>query len=304
MLTQSQTIRALSDALEWFEKELGWGVSPASMSHLTGRMGELYVAVMTRGQMATKTMQKGYDVVSAEGERISVKTVTSSAHVAFNKDTLGEVDRVMILRVSVDETEPSLEEILDCHVSELAPLCRDYAGKLVFPVSAKHALAKPLGDLKVVAAAVHGEIEVRQIENGTIVVLEHGVTVAIAKPVLRRIAHEVGVDILNGNGNPKNTRSLGADVIIALQARAGDERLAMTSAHEAMLRKQGLNPESAGKFTWGPGDVTIYESEAEYRAAMLEEEIARTDALLKEVGVDPDNPEATLGNLDDEDESC
>lgn len=97
MLTQSQTIRALADALAWFEKELGWGVSPASISHLTGRMGELYVTVMTRGQMATSAMQKGYDVVSAEGERISVKTITSSSHVAFNRDTLGEVDRVMML---------------------------------------------------------------------------------------------------------------------------------------------------------------------------------------------------------------
>lgn len=114
MLTQAQTIRALADALEWFEKELGWGVSPASLTHLTGRIGELYVAVQTRGQMATQTNQIGYDVVSAEGEWISVKTVTSSNHVTFNPNTFDHVHRVIVLRIDVDETEPSIVEVLDC----------------------------------------------------------------------------------------------------------------------------------------------------------------------------------------------
>jgi len=222
MLTQSQTIRALADALDWFEKELGWGVAPASLSHLTGRIGELYVAVMTRGQMATKAMQKGYDVVSDDGERISVKTVTSSGHVTFNKDTLSEVDRVIVLRISVDETDPSIEELLDYTVSELPSLCKEYAGKLVLPISSTGKHAKAPRDLKVIDSAFHSYFEIRQLENSTILTFDRGAAVSPAKPLLRRIAHEVGVDVLNRNGNPKNTRSLGADIITALQDGAGD----------------------------------------------------------------------------------
>lgn len=55
------------------------------------------------------------------------------------------------------------------------------------------------------------------------------------------------------------------------------------------------------KFTWAPGDVTVHASEADYRAAMLQAGIARTDRLLREAGADSDNPEATLGDLDAED---
>lgn len=73
----------------------------------------------------------------------------------------------------------------------------------------------------------------------------------------------------------------------------------LPAGHEA---PPDLNPEHAGKFTWTEGDLEVYETEADYRAAMLDAEIARTDKLLKEAGVDPDNPEASLGNLDEDDE--
>ena len=54
-LTQVQIIQSLAEALSWFEKELSWGVAPVEMNHLTGRIGELYVAMITRGQMALET---------------------------------------------------------------------------------------------------------------------------------------------------------------------------------------------------------------------------------------------------------
>lgn len=47
-------------------------MKPTELRPLTGRIGELYVAMITRGQMALATNQKGGDVVSALGERISV----------------------------------------------------------------------------------------------------------------------------------------------------------------------------------------------------------------------------------------
>ncbi len=38
-LTQVQIIQSLAEALSWFEKEVSWGVSPAELNHLTGRIG-------------------------------------------------------------------------------------------------------------------------------------------------------------------------------------------------------------------------------------------------------------------------
>lgn len=42
-LTQTQIIRSLGDTLKWLERVLEWGVNPAELRHLTGRIGELYV---------------------------------------------------------------------------------------------------------------------------------------------------------------------------------------------------------------------------------------------------------------------
>ena len=69
--------------------------------------------MITRGQMALAVDQKGYDVVGAEGEHISVKIVTTSSHVLFNKGTLGDVDRVMILRVEIDDGDASIVEVYE-----------------------------------------------------------------------------------------------------------------------------------------------------------------------------------------------
>lgn len=93
-LSQTQIIRSLSEALQWFEKELAWGAPIAELRHLTGRIGELYAAMITRGQLALSVNQAGYDVVSAEGEKISVKTFTSSTRINFNANTLDHVGRV------------------------------------------------------------------------------------------------------------------------------------------------------------------------------------------------------------------
>jgi len=67
--------------------------------------------MITRGQMAFETNQRGYDVVSSSNERISVKTVTTSSHVSFNASAFEFVDRVMVFRVNVnDELGISVEE--------------------------------------------------------------------------------------------------------------------------------------------------------------------------------------------------
>lgn len=215
-LSQVQIIQSLAEALAWFEKELGWGVAPAELNHLTGRIGELYAAMITRGQMALATNQQGYDIVSAENERISVKTVTSSSHVTFNAATFDQVDRVIVLRINVDEGEASIEELLDCATEEAMKTFRLYNGRYAFPIVAARRPARSSREMSITASAPYGAQVVHQYENGAILVEAKGEQVDPAKPALRSIAGEIGVDVLNGNGNPKNTRQLGADVIRAL----------------------------------------------------------------------------------------
>lgn len=52
-----------------------------------------------------------------------------------------------------------------------------------------------------------------ELENGTIEVFLNDELVARSKPYLRDIAKELGVSILNGNGNPFNSRQLGSVLI-------------------------------------------------------------------------------------------
>lgn len=218
-LSQTQIIRSLADALQWLEKELAWGAPVAELRHLTGRIGELYAAMITRGQMALSVNQVGYDVVSAEGERISVKTFTSSTRINFNMTTLHNASRVMVLQIVIDENEPSIRELLDCTVEELQPMLRTLAGSTYLPVHrilSRKRTVRPLGDLKEVARVAWRAYYIAQLENGTIVVHENGEQLPMAKPALRGIAREVGVDPMNSTGTAKNTRRLGADIIAAL----------------------------------------------------------------------------------------
>lgn len=216
-LSQTQIIRSLGEALAWFEKELSWGTPIAELRHLTGRIGELYVAMVTRGQMALSVNQVGYDVVSAEGEKISVKTFTSSNHITFNLNTLSHVNRVIVLQIILDESEPSIRELLDCTTAEL--LARLSGGNklstahLILPDAERKV---SLADLKVVSSAIWADYTVVQLENGTIQVRVGPDLLAQAKPALREIAKSIGVDILNTMGNAKNTRSLGSDIIRAI----------------------------------------------------------------------------------------
>lgn len=216
-LSQTQIIRSLADALSWLEKEVAWGVSPSNLGHLTGRIGELYTAMVTRGQMALAVNQQGYDVVRAEGEHISVKTVTSSNHVSFNVATFAAVDRVMIIRINVDEGDITIEEILDRSATDAKEMMRVGPDRLTFPINSSARQFRDFHELKVIANPLYGNHRMIQYENGTIIVQTNNVQVSVAKPVLREIAAAVGVNTLNSNGNPKNTRTLGADIVRVLE---------------------------------------------------------------------------------------
>jgi hypothetical protein len=225
-LTQVQIIQSLAEALSWFEKELSWGVAPAEMNHLTGRIGELYVAMITRGQMALETNQRGYDVVSALNERISVKTITTSTHVTFNSATFEFVDRIIVLRVNVDQDNGiSVEEIFDEPAEKAKEKMRSSGSNYLYPIlRASSRERRPIEELRITARAPYSDFEIVRYESGAVRIVRDGkVQPVVVKDVLRPIAAELGVEVLNSQGEIKNTQSMGADVIRALNARAGKD---------------------------------------------------------------------------------
>jgi hypothetical protein len=74
-LTQIQIIQSLGEAMNWLESELSWGVAIQEPRHLIGRIGELYAALMTGGQMAPEVNQAGYDVVSSDASESTAKPI-------------------------------------------------------------------------------------------------------------------------------------------------------------------------------------------------------------------------------------
>src|SRR5690606_8753221 len=107
----------------WLERELQWGVPATELRHLCGRIGELYAALITNGRMADAVNQHGYDVVSAQGERSSVKTtamIGGAGHISFNPNSLMLVDRVIVLRVNTEEMQ--IETLLDAPIADAIAL--------------------------------------------------------------------------------------------------------------------------------------------------------------------------------------
>ncbi|MHC5373569.1 DUF6998 domain-containing protein [Enterococcus sp. LJL120] len=103
MMTPEDIRESLKENIEFLKKELKRGAPLGELRHLTGRIGELYVANKYNGEMAIYTNQSGFDVKAPDGKRISVKTTSStngSHQFFFNKNTLDEVDHVVILRIS------------------------------------------------------------------------------------------------------------------------------------------------------------------------------------------------------------
>ncbi|MDN3391130.1 hypothetical protein [Pseudoalteromonas sp. APC 3691] len=210
-LTQMQIIQSLGEAMSWLERELSWDVPATELRHLTGRIGELYAALITNGRMATEVNQAGYDVVSSKGERISVKTtgrMHTGGHISFNTNTLELVDRIIILRINTDEMQ--VETLLDMPVEQARLLMSDAAtGKSCITMSKLiNPPVKPRVLLNV-KEATWNNYKLVELESGTIEVFLNDELVTPSKRYLRDIAKELGISILNSNGNPFNIRELG-----------------------------------------------------------------------------------------------
>ena len=218
-----QIIQSLGEAMSWFERELGWGVPPTELRHLCGRIGELYAALITNGQMATEVNQKGYDVVSGDGEKISVKTTAmmgTGGHVNFNSNTLELVDRIIVLRVNTEEMQ--VETLLNLQTSEaLALMGPEKKGKRFLALSKLTKTTKTKEDIKSVKEVEFEGHIIRELETGTIEVDRDGVLVSPAKPELRKMAKILNISLLNSNGNLLNTRQLGSQIIKSIEENNG-----------------------------------------------------------------------------------
>ncbi len=217
-LTQMQLIQSLGEALAWLERELNWGVPPTELRHLCGRIGELYVAMLTNGQMATEVNQRGYDVVSGGGERISVKTTAQTGydgHATFNPNSLDQVDRIVVLRINTEEMQ--VEVLVDGSVNEVRKLMGGDGNKLALPYRKLVKRTKPESVIPAIKQVEINGYVVKELESGTIEVLRGEIPQHPAKPILREIASSLNIGLLNANGNPHNTRSLGSQIVKSVQ---------------------------------------------------------------------------------------
>jgi len=147
-------------------------------------------------------------------------TITSSTHVDFNLNTFNHVDRVMVLRVNIDEDKGvSVEELLDEPVEAARQLMRGQGGKLVYPIKRAAREERPLESLEIAGRASYSDFEIVKYENGVIRILRNGEPQhVVVKETLRSVSAEIGVDLFNSKGGLKNTQQLGADVIRTLSA--------------------------------------------------------------------------------------
>lgn len=215
-----QLIQSLGEAMAWFEREISWEVPAAELRHLCGRIGELYAAVITNGQMATEVNQQGYDVVGANGERISVKTTTSSNNsgsVSFNPNSLEYVDQVMVFRINTEEMQ--IDTLFNAPISEaMGLLAQESGGKRAIALSKLIKEPKERSEVKTVSEVSFNGYVIRELETGSIEIEgKEGIIVSPAKPVLREIANNLHIGLLNSNGNALNTRQLGSQVIKAVK---------------------------------------------------------------------------------------
>lgn len=218
-LSQMQLIKSLEETLRWFERERQWGVPPTELAHLVTRIGELFTAINCNGQIAMDPKQAGYDVVSSEGYRYSVSCVLTKkarGEINFTREVLEKVDRVAVLQFNVDEME--IVPLLDVAVEELPEYVTVHeGGKLILPLNSLIKEPKSRSEIAVLREVVYRDYLLRELETGYVEVALYGTPVDRIKPVIQKLAVELGVSLHNGMGSSKNIKMLGALVMNAIE---------------------------------------------------------------------------------------
>ena len=97
------------------------GCKTTELRHLIGRLGEFYCAIKTKGSLSYTPNQHGFDVISKEGKRISVKTTAQkTGFITINKKTIHLFDEIMILQM----VDLEFEQLYYGSISAIEPLCR------------------------------------------------------------------------------------------------------------------------------------------------------------------------------------
>ncbi|MFI3684949.1 hypothetical protein VBG40_07400 [Vagococcus fluvialis] len=223
-MTPEDISDSLKEYQEFFRREISRNVPMGELTHLTGRIGELYVANKTKGSMAIYTNQKGYDVLSEEGKKISVKTTSAikgSHQFFFNANTIDLVDEVFILRV---DSNAEIEELFYDSVVNAKKLMVP-RGKLAISQSKLNNLEKYLGDKVDISKEVIDkdmtilsmdyydfvieDKKFRLFVNGNVIrIEENGKLLDSVKPKLREICELLGIRVkYPGTGSDRTTNS-------------------------------------------------------------------------------------------------
>jgi hypothetical protein len=109
-----------------------FGCKSTEVRHLIGRLGEFFCALHVNGKLAHEVNQHGFDVISENGRRISVKTTAQkSGFVTINPNTASKVDDLMLIQF----TEFKLEVIFYGPIQKAVEVSRTWDGKFEFDIS-------------------------------------------------------------------------------------------------------------------------------------------------------------------------
>lgn len=102
------------------------GVAATELRHLIGRLGEFKCALALKGTLAPNANQRGYDVISADGRKVSVKTTAQrSGFVPIGASTARLADDLMVIQYR----DGAFRTILHRPMSEVLIHCRKWRGK-------------------------------------------------------------------------------------------------------------------------------------------------------------------------------
>jgi hypothetical protein len=121
------------------------GISPQELRAHTGVIGEAFVADYLGVKLSPVTHQHGYDLIDADGIRVSVKTITTSTHVTLNASTLHHVDRIVVVWLGTEADELDVVIVYDKSTEEFFEDSSLYQGNRRLGRAAMTFPSKPVG---------------------------------------------------------------------------------------------------------------------------------------------------------------
>lgn len=121
------------------------GISPQELRAHTGVIGEAFVADHLGVKLSSVNNQHGYDLIDADGFRVSVKTITTSTHVTFNESTLHHVDRIVVVWMGTKADELDVVIVYDKSTEDFRSDSKIYQGSRRLGLGAMTFPNKPVG---------------------------------------------------------------------------------------------------------------------------------------------------------------